>query len=295
MKKLFLFALLCVSLCAEEDYSQYSYWDFHPLHAGAAGIVIGKAEVDPKRQSHDGDLTFNKASLFTYILLPISKCSYFFPRIEWNTFHLDWNRNPKFKQTRFQYMQFALTFFSIALDKWRWIARGEYNIDVDHFSHARTYGLFSALLWGTHELNNHSHIHLGAFGYTGFEGEMVYPVIGFDYSYKEKWFFQAVFPITYSIEYILNKEWRLCLKGRPLRERFRTGPDEPQPRSVFNYSSIGTEFNVHYEKFLRCELEFFAGYNFGGNFYIKNRDGKFPLYTNVHGAPYAGANFNYGF
>ncbi len=294
MRKLFLI-LVAAACFADEDYSKYSYWDFHPLHAGASAHAIGKANVDPKHFSHDGELTFNKACFFTYLLLPISKCSYFFPRVEWNTFNLDWNRNPKFKETQFQYMQFALTFFSIALEKWRWIARGEYNIDVKHFSHGSSYALYSALLWGTHELNSDMHIHLGALGYTGFEGEMVYPIIGFDYSPNKKWFLQAVFPITYSVEYILTKELRVSLKCRPLKERFRTGPDEPQPRSVFNYSSVGAEFNVHYEKFLRCELEAYAGYNFGGTFYIKNREGHSPLYTHVHGAPYVGASLNWGF
>lgn len=107
--------------------------------------------------------------------------------------------------------------------------------------------------------------------------------------------FQFIFPMNYSIEYSIGKEWRLSLKGRPLKERFRTGPREPQPRSIFSYSTIGAEFNIHYEKFLRVEAEVFVGYNFGGSMYIKDKMGHLPLYTNVQGAPYAGGNFNWGF
>ncbi len=297
IKKHFLVILLfAFSLSAEEfcEPSSESIWDYHPIHVGGNLIAIGKANVEIKNGSQDGELTYNKANAFLYCFLPVNRTSYFLPRVEWTTFTMDWNQNPKFNDTHFHYIQFALTFLSIAVEKWRWISRVDYNIDVKHFSHPKTYGLFSALLWGSYEIHRKWHYHIGAFGYTGFEGDEVYPVIGFDYSPNKKWMFQAVFPINYSIEYSLNKEWRLSLKGRPLKERFRSGRFEPQPRSVFNYSSMGAEFNVHYEKFLQLEAEFFAGYNFGGSFYVKDRRGRNSLYTHVQGTPYIGASLNWG-
>ncbi len=127
------------------------------------------------------------------------------------------------------------------------------------------------------------------------EGQEVYPVIGLDYAPNKKWLFQAIFPITYSVEYSYGKHWRFSLKGRPLKERFRVGNKEPAPRSVFCYSSMGAEFNIHYERFLRLEIEAYAGYNFGGSFYIKDQRGKNALYTDVGGAPYGGLTVNYGF
>lgn len=296
MKRCF-FLFLALGLAADEPAEEKtpSLWDFHPIHGGATAIAIGNADVEHKNGSDFGKMSFNKENAFLYMLLPISRTSYFFPRVEWNSFSLDWDENPKFNQTRYNYIQFALTFMSIAVEKWRWIARADYNIDVEHFRQPRTYGLFSALLWGTHEIHRKWHYHVGAFGYTGFEGQEIYPVIGFDYAPNKKWLFQAVFPINYSIEYSLNKEWRLSLRGRPLKERFRTGSEEPQPRSVFSYSSMGAEINLHYEKFLRLEAELFAGYNFGGDLYVKSRHGHNALYTYVEGAPYIGGNFNWGF
>ncbi len=294
LKKLFL-TLFVLGLSAQEfDEPALSLWDYHPIHVGGNAIALGKGNVDIKNGPHQGDLTFNKENAFLYCFLPISKESYFLPRVEWNTFAMDWDQNPKFNETRFHYMQFALTFLSIAVEKWRWIARAEYNIDIKHFSNPEKYGLFSALLWGSHEIHRKWNYHVGAFGYTGFEGQEVYPIIGIDFSPNKKWMFQAVFPINYSIEYNLNKEWRFSLKGRPLKERFRTGRFEPQPRSVFCYSTMGAEFNVHYEKFLKLEVELFAGYNFGGSFYIKDRNGHNSLYTHVQGAPYIGATLNWG-
>lgn len=286
--------LVAFQLFCEEPTESVSLWDYHPIHVGGNAIFLGNANVDLKNGPHSGNLSFNKENAFLYCFLPINKESYFLPRIEWNTFHLDWNQNPKFTETRFYFVQFALTFLSIGLEKWRWIARADYNIDIKHFSNPKSYGLFSALLWGTHEFYEKWHYHIGAFGYTGFDGQEVYPIIGFDYTFNNHWFVQAVFPINYSVEYSFNKQWRLSLKARPLKERFRAGKFEPQPRSVFSYSSMGAEFNLHYEKFLQLEIEFFAGYNFGGDFYIKDRNGNNPLYTYIEGAPYAGASLNWG-
>jgi hypothetical protein len=294
MKKLILY-FFAIGLTAQElEEPSKSLWDYHPIHAGGNLLAIGNAGVEHKDGSDFGKMSFNKENAFVYGFVPISRTSYFLPRVEWNTFSLDWNENPKFNQHRYDFIQFALTFLSIAVEKWRWIARADYNTDVNHFGHSR-YGLFSALLWGTHEMHRKWHYHVGAFGYTGYEGQEIYPVIGADYAPNKKWLFQIVFPITYSIEYALNPEWRLSLKGRPLKERFRTGPDEPQPRSVFSYSSVGAEINLHYEKFLKVEAEIFAGYNFGGDLYVKNSHGHKALYTNVSGAPYLGASLNWGF
>lgn len=292
MKKL-LILLTTFSLIADE-WDDKSFWDFHPLHAGGNLIAIGDADVKIKNGSHDGQALFNKANVFTYFMLPISKCSFFMPRVEFNTFTMDWDKNPFFNEKHFYYMQFALTFYSHAVDTWRWIARADYNIDVKHFSSPGLYGLFSALIWGTHDIYDKWRLHVGAFGYDGFEGQQIYPVIGFDYTPNKKWFLQLVFPINYSIEYSLNERWKLSLKGRPLKERFRVGKLEPLPRSVFSYSTMGAELNLHYEKFLRLELEFFVGYNFGGNLYFKDRSGHQALYTKVETAPYGGLAINWG-
>lgn len=293
MKKYFVL-FFAFGLFGQDVLQSESIWDYHPIHTGGNAIAIGTAHIDIKNGPKDGQLTFNKENAFLYFFLPISRTSYFLPRVEWNTFTMDWDRNPKFHESRFHYIQFALTFLSIAVEKWRWIGRVDYNIDIKHFSHPSTYGLYSLLLWGTHELHRKWHYHIGALGYSGFEGQEVYPIIGLDFSPNKKWMFQIVFPINYSIEYNLNKEWRLSLKGRPLKERFRAGRLEPQPRSVFCYSTIGTELNIHYERFLRLEIEAFAGYSFSGDFYIKDREGHDALYTKVHGAPYIGASLNWG-
>ncbi len=295
MKKLWIFIIPLFLLAEEEESLLKTYWKYHPLHVGGNGIYLGSAEVEPQHGGDSiGDLEFNKENIFATILIPVSRYTYFFPRVEWNTFRMHWDKNPKFDQTRFYYWQFALTFYTIAMEHWRWIIRADYNVDQEHFTDP-LYSLFSSLFWGTYKIHRKWHYHIGALGYVGLQGNQIYPVIGADWAPNKKWFFQAVFPIVYSIDYNWREGWRISLKGRPMRERFRVGKNELQPNSIFNYSSMGAEANLHYEIPRKFEFELFAGYNFGGSFYIKNRSGHKALYTNVQGAPYAGATLDYGF
>ena len=292
--KLVICGLLPLLLLGDEDpIASYSYWDFHPLHIGDNMIRIGGASVDS--DDYNGHLYFRKNSAYLNMLVPISRDSYFFPRVEFNNFTLDWNQNPKFNETHFYYAQFGLTFYTTGLEDWRWILRADYNLDLEHFSDPSHYGLFSLLMWGKYELHKKWHYHVGVLGSVGMESAPVYPILGIDFAPDDYWLFEAIFPITYSIQYKLNKNWRFSLKGRPLKERFRVGSHQLQPRSIFNYSTIGTEFNIHYEQFLWLEIELYAGYNFGGNFYIKNQHGRKALYTELGGAPYAGISLDYGF
>lgn len=293
MKRFFTFFFFASFLFAEEK--SQSLWDYHPLHIGGNGIYIFGADVTPKHEGEEGTLSFNKENGYLFMLLPIDEKSYFFPRIEWNSFSMNWDKNPKFNQTRFSYLQFGLSFYTIAIEKWRWILRFDYNIDTHHISKPGLYGLTTGLVWGSYQIHRKWKYHVGATGYVGMEGSTVYPIIGADFSPNNTWTFVAIFPINYAVQYQLRDWCRLSLKGRPLRERFRTGSHEAQPRSIFNYSSMGAEFNVFMEKKGRLEVEFFGGYNFGGTFYIKNQHGHNALYTNVGSAPYAGATIDYAF
>jgi hypothetical protein len=285
------FSLTATELETEKD-DPISYWSLHPLHIGGNAIQLGSADV--RDVSKGGELTFGKYNIFADLLVPVTKKTYFFPRVDWTTFTLDWNHNPKFNQKQFDYAQFSLTFFSIEMEKWRWIMRASYNLDIKYFDNPSQYGLFTGLIWGSNEVNEKLNCHFGAYGYTGMEGDQIWPVIGFDYSPTKKWTLFAVFPIEYFIQYKIDHHWQLALKVRPLKERFRVGAKELQPKSIFSYTSVGSEFNIHYEIFRRFEFEAYGGWNFGGEFYIKDEFGNNPLYTHTGGAPYGGISLNWG-
>jgi hypothetical protein len=192
-------------------------------------------------------------------------------------------------------MKFGLTFYSIGLEDWRWIARIDYNLDAEHFSEPGRYGLFEVLVWGAYQPHHKWHVHIGTFGYKGLEGQEVYPILGADFAPNKKWFFQILFPINYSVEYLFSSRWRVAAKIRPMKERLRTGPNEPQPRSILSYSNTGAEVNLHYDLPRRLEFEVYGGCMFGGRFYIKDQYGKNAIYTDVGASPYVGASLNFGF
>lgn len=68
----------------EEEEVSYSLWDYHPLHGGVQTIQTAKANIDDT--SYGGNLYFGKNNAYLQMLVPISRTSYFFPRVEWNQF-----------------------------------------------------------------------------------------------------------------------------------------------------------------------------------------------------------------
>lgn len=282
------------STSSTEEHSP-SLWDYYPIHTGGNAIYIGKSKVEPRKGHEKGYLQFNKENTFLTMLVPLSETTYIFPRLELNSFCMNWNQNPKFNQSRYYYAQFGLMLYTKALEKWRWIFRYDLNLDTQHFTQVGLYGLSTGLVWGSYQIHPKWNYHVGGTGYVGLQGSTFYPLIGADYSPNKKWNFLAIFPINYMIQYKPVSWFKIALKGRPLRERFRTGSYEAQPKSVFNYSTMGGELNIVFEKPQRVECELYIGYNFGGTFYIKSYNHEEPYYTDIQGAPYAGINFDYAF
>ncbi len=286
------FSFLFVQTAFSLESGPTSYWDVHPLHAGGQFLRIGKADC---QSGQEGNLHYRKSAAFATLLVPLNHHNFFFPKVEINYVTFDWNKNTKFSETHFYYMQFGLTYYTNAIERWKWIARFDYNLQIEHVSHPGLYSLYNGMLWGAYEINSKWNYHLGGLGYWGLEGGTFYPLIGLDYKLDEKWFFQAIFPFAYSIEYKFAPEWTLAAKGRPLKERLRVGSREPQPRSILNYSSMGYELNLSYKKERRLTIEAYAGYNSGGKFYIKDEYGHNATYVKFGGAPYLGASLDFGF
>ena len=210
-----------------------SIWDYHPIHAGGNLIAVGNANVKQKGGEPDGELTYNKANAYAYCFVPISRQSYFLPRVEWNAFTMDWDRNPKFHETHFQFVQFALTFLSTAVEKWRWIGRIDYNIDVKHFTHPKTYGLFSALLWGSHEFHRKWHYHVGALATPDSKDKKSIRSLDLTTPRIKNGCFKSSFrsPIPSNIRSIKSGAFRL--KGGPLKSAFALASWIPNPAPYF--------------------------------------------------------------
>lgn len=276
---------------AKKSEHHYTYWDIHPIHVGGESLYIGKAGISNDKGAN-GDLFFHKNMAFLSVIVPVTRSIIFIPRFEYVEMQVKWDHNPRFHQNHFSYLKSGLVLFTNGLERWNWIVRADYNFDLAHFTNSN-YGLFNGLLWGKYRLHRKWHYHVGAVGYVGLEGGMLYPIIGFEFSPNKKWEFKAVFPIVYSVEYHLGY-WHFGIVGRPLKERFRVNEKQIDPSSIFSYSTMGAEANIRYEIPRRLELVLFGGCNFGGNYYIKNRGGHNPLYTDVGAAPYIGAKLDWG-
>lgn len=299
MMKKRIAALISFVIASSQSFSeeQRSLWHYHPLHAGGQYIYLGKADCHnehPSHHHHLGTVGFSKANAFVSMMVPFNRHNIIFPQLQYNYVTFDWNKNTKFNETHFAYMQFDLLYYSTGLEHWKWIMRFDYSLQTKHFSQPGRYSLYNGLLWGAYELDDKWHYHVGALGYAGLESYNIFPIIGLDYAPSKRWLIQTIFPINYSIEYKLSK-WTFAAKLRPLKERLRSGSHEPQPRSVFNYSSFGSELNIRYEKQFKLAVDAYGGYNFGGKFYIKDQHGKHPEYVHFDGAIYGGASLDYGF
>lgn len=301
MKKWIALLLPLFAFAAEppKEEKKFNYWDAHPVHIGGQGLYIGSATASHVRGGGvnvpHGHVRFNKSNAFLSVLVPFSEDTFFFPRVEYNYITFDWSSNPFFNQTHFQYLQFGITAYTKALEQWRWIAKFDYNIDPTHFDTPGPYSLYSWLLWGAHEINKQWHFHIGTVGSRGMRRTDFYPLLGIDYQPTQHWLLEAIFPINYAASYKPDNHWTLALKVRPLKERVRAGEDEPQPRSVVRYSSMGSELSIQYEIPLRLKVEVYGGLNTGGTFYIKNIHVDNALYADTGIAPYAGANLDFGF
>jgi hypothetical protein len=296
-KRFLIIAALIASTGFAAEEEQHSLWHYHPLHVGAQIIRTGQSDcyqTKPIHLVHDGYVRFNKSCVFMTMLAPINRNNIFIPQIQYNFVTFDWSRNPKFHKKDFSYFVFDLLFFSTSIDRWKWILRFDYNAQLEYSHHIGQYSLYNGLLWGSYQLHPKWHYHVGALGYVGMEGYNIYPIIGIDFAPNKRWFFQALFPINYSVEYKIS-DWTIAIKGRPLKERLRAGLHEPSPRAIFSYSSVGTELNIRFEKQLRFSCEGYAGYNCGGHLYVKNNNASHAIYSKFHGAFYGGGSIDYGF
>lgn len=300
-KKIFFTTILATTALfsyEDDELEQHSLWYYHPLHVGLQCIRNGKADCERHggdiHLHHLGNLHYRKSNAFVSMMLPINRNHIFFPQFQINYVTFDWNKNPKFNETHFYYLQFDLMYYTTALDRWKWIVRFDYNLQTEHLDHPGEYSLYNGLIWGSYQIHRKWHYHIGALGYAGLEGYNIYPIIGADYAPGAHWLIEAIFPMKYSFAYKLS-DWSFALQMRPLKERLRCGSREPQHRSIFSYTSLGAEFNIRYERQLKIAVEGYAGYNLGGNFYIKNAQGKKPIYVDLDGAMYGGFSFDYGF
>lgn len=205
-----------------------------------------------------------------------------------------WGHNPFFKQQDFQTATINLNFSSERLCDWIW--KGQFSINFDNLEYWNwsDYMNYNMLLWGRYNYCNVG-INLGFLALTGMKIDRVYPVIGVDWKWGEKWDINLVFPTNISVAYSINKSWAVLVAGRVFFERHRLRRNEILNKGLFVYSTAGAEVGINYTPNSKVLANIHAGYDLGGRFKRANMHYHNKRNYTLEGAPYAGCELDYAF
>lgn len=209
--------------------------------------------------------------------------------------YLNWKSNPFFRQKDISTVGFSLGAFSKRLPDWTWSTRVAVNFDNIEYWNLRDYMYYDLLLWGRYEYCDNFGIHIGVLAYTGMKIDLVYPVIGIDWKYNDKWQFNAIFPMNVSIVYNFNKAWSVALAGRFFNERHRVRESEWLSKGLWRYQVTGAELGLYYNPAKWLSANIHAGTTLGGRLKIGSRHYHHRQRIRLDPAPYAGGELTLNF
>ncbi|MBA3815920.1 MAG: hypothetical protein H0X29_05270 [Parachlamydiaceae bacterium] len=207
---------------------------------------------------------------------------------------IDWNRNPFYRQKDFDVASLNVAFSSKRLCDWLW--KGQLTANFDNLKHwnFNEYMNYDMLLWGRYDYRNVG-INLGVLALTGMKIDRVYPIIGVDWKYGEKWIINLVFPMNVSVVYNITQHWAATVAARLFYERHRLAHDEVLKKGLIVYTTTGAEFGVNYTPNAKLFANLHLGYDAGGRFKRANRHYNNKHHYKIEGAPYAGCQLDYAF
>lgn len=207
--------------------------------------------------------------------------------------YVNWNTNPYFNQTNFNYVNLAALGYTGSIDNWFWQAGFGVHVNNDHSEGWFDYARFGGFLWGRYTLTPTVGLHVGTLTLTGLHKTITYPLVGFDWRIAPKWNLDLIFPVQMELSYYLTQKWTLSTYIRPFLTRQRIGPDEPFA-GIFEYRNVGGELNLSYQY---CGLDFsvFGGYTFSAILKIMDSYGHNGSYYNFATAPYIGFDVLWAF
>lgn len=208
--------------------------------------------------------------------------------------NIHWKQNPYFSQQRFNTLSLGIGASTRRFEDWCFEGMFKWNIDTNNF-YFNQYSTFDLMLYGRRNFNcfciENIGFNIGFYAQTGMKMDRLYPILGFDWNYPEKWKFHLIFPIDMSVTYQMSKKWSVDLAIRSYESRHRVGRDEPIPLAVLAYRNHGIEAGINYYPLKCIEAGIHAGYMFGGTYKIANHNNRHPHHFDFEGAPYAGAEF----
>lgn len=214
--------------------------------------------------------------------------------ISYDRSRYDWHNNPYFRQKDIDGASLTLSFSTERICDWLWQGQLAANFDNLEYWKFNDYMNYDMLLWGRYNYRNVG-INLGFLALTGMKIDRVYPIIGVDWKWGEKWAFNLVFPMNISVVYSINKSWAAKVAGRLFYERHRLKPNEVLNKGLIVYTTAGAEFGIDYTPNSKLLANIHVGYDMGGRFKRANRHYKNKHNYTIEGAPYAGCEIDYAF
>ena len=209
--------------------------------------------------------------------------------IGFDSTHLEWEENPWFREKDFYYVNFSLGAYTTIICDWNWKAKLTWAFDTEH--QRSSYQLFYVVLWGTYEYRCNCYgpvnLHIGMWGRTGIERNLVLPIVGVDFKPRECIKLTLVFPVDMAAQYLFSDCWSLTARYRYFLRRHRVDDDEPLSRGIFEYRNTGLQVGINYD---RCWIsaDVHIGYAGSQDLKVINCTGSSSIHYKFESAPYAG-------
>lgn len=285
-----------------EEMVDVAFSEQYPFRVSAHGDWIGRSKID-KKNYHNQHVNFYFAEVLAEGVI------YYDPDcregldggIGYSTTHFRWNKLHHFNKDNIDMLSVTLSAFSERLTGWLWQTYVTANWETK-FSNIADYTNYDILLWGRYEFKKCFHMHIGFLAQTGMKIDHILPIIGFDYTYSDKWKINAVFPMNLSIVYTIDKCWSASLAGRLFEVRYRLGNQEKlskpfhhyRKKALFQYRNEGAELALSYSKD-RITANIHGGVTFGGQFRLSDHNNKNKHHFKIDSAGYAGGELAFKF
>jgi len=207
---------------------------------------------------------------------------------------IHWKENPYFHKKDFNVATLSVGAVTKRICRWLWKSKLAWNIDMDHPNFSE-YSTWDFIGWGRYSYTDDIGIHLGLIVMTGMRIDHVYPILGFDWKFNEKWKVNAIFPLNISVVYAFDDNWSLDLAARGWETRNRVGKNEKLSKALVQYSNTGIELGANYDLGHRVHANIHIGYTTGGRLRIADKNNHHHHRLKFKAAPYAGGEIQLNF
>lgn len=270
----------------------------HPVHVDSEYRSVGKAKfyTHPVKGSHAEYQDAHAFLYYSHFLTPHNSLSW---KVGYSFLDFNWHRNPRFRESDYNFVNASLGWISTSVKNWRWILSTGVSVDAQTLNFGQS-GVYYGMVWGRYNYSPTLGMHVGWAGYVGVKNGYLVPIIGIDWQATKNLRFNAIFPVNVSMEYMFNPYVSAAIEiasfGRPYRFPIRIhGGTERFHHGIFEVYSAGAEFDLKFKAANAFWASFGGGWNWGGWILIKNHDNDHGKYYKFNGAPYAQGKLAFSF